>query len=751
MPYATSEKTKSTVRNPVEFLTEARRFYTFGMQADAVDRAEAKDDNEFANASDTRKTQWDRVAFQARFDKERPILQWNRIPTFVAQVVNDGRQNKPAIKISQADGGQRETAEFYQDRIRHIEYECNADTAYDTAREQQVTSGRAAIRLSTEWVPGKWRQKICIEPINDQFSVVWDPAAQLYDRSDAEWVFVTSLISKEKHIRDYGETATVNRSDFSGFDNPAPDWIGIGEKGELIQIAEYWKKVYKKRRLLSMGKDHIPVWRDALTDQQYEAFTASGMVRSEREEDDCTIMQYVINGAEILSEEEWIGTKFPIVPMWGRMAVVDGNPRTFSLIRNAKDPQRAVNVYVSNIMELVAQMPKTPYLAAVGTIPANLEGSWQTASNSPLGFLLYNPYDTNGQPTLPRPERIMQEPPIQALTIALQQSIDAIKAAMGIYDASLGARSNETSGIAIERRKNSAEVVNYHFPDNEARTRKAIGEQLLELIAKLDDGEEVATRSEDGKTTMTPVGKPFQNPKTGQEVIHNLAEGDYGVTVATGKSTDSKRQEEREALTTLISGVPETFAIIGDRWIELSDVPGSEEDADRVRRWINMKTPGLIPPDPDKQQMPIPPEVQQQVAELQQQAKVAMDIAQKLKEEADAKLPELELKKYIADEQEKTKRIDILSKVAMTEATTELEQTLGIVHKVVDQAHEASMKQADQAHEKETLGATQAHDAAKTVATQDHAASMAERGHEQTMEQAEQAADLQPVVPSKAK
>jgi hypothetical protein len=469
------------------------------------------------------------------------------------------------------------------------------------------------------------RQRLCIERIENQFSVVFDPASKKYDRSDAEYCFVIEHISQDEHIRRYGAEAYGSQP-FTQRDGALEGWFGVGASGELVQIAEYWVKKFKKRRLVLLTEDEWPVWKDELTDEQYQTFKVNGQIVSERWEQHATVCQYMINGAEILEETDWIGSSIPIVPVWGREAVVEGRRRTFSLIRNAKDPQRMVNLYVSNIAEFISQMPKTPYMVPVGGIAANHENDWKTANNTPLAYLLYKAWDDSGR-QLPPPSRVMQEPPIQALSIGLTQAIDGIKAAMGIYDASIGARSNETSGIAIERRKNAAEVVNFHFPDNESRSRKRIGEILVECIPLVDEaGSNVTVRSEEGKTTVVPVGVPYQDPKTGREVTHTLTDGDYGVHVSTGPTADSARHEQRMVMAELFKTVPALVEVLGDRFIAAMEFVGSEEDAERMKRWIMAQHPGLI--KEDDQAAPIPPAVQAQMAQMRQDLEAAHGFAQ---------------------------------------------------------------------------------------------------------------------------
>ncbi len=700
-------------RTAPDFLDLARRRYQLGLDYDQIDRQAAEQDNVFANATDEGKEQWDQVPLRLRTTLNRPVMQWNRIPTYVQQVVNDGRQNKPAIKISQGVNGTKPTAEYYQDRIRQIEYDSNADIAYDTARDQQVTSGRGFIRVYTERIPGTWdKQKICVERIDNQFSVVFDPAAIKYDRSDAEFCFVISQISKAEHIRRYGPKSVVNQLDFTnmpGGQNPAPGWIAVGDNNDLIQIAEYWVKEYPKEEQLLLSANEIPVWKSDLTDEQYATFKRNGNIRKSRMESKTKIKRYVINGAEILEEGDWIGSSIPIVPIWGREATVKGVRRTFSLIRMAKGPQKLVNLYVSNIAELIAQMPKAQWEAPIGSIAENHLNNWRDSGFDPRAILWYLQYDEEGR-LLNRPERPVSEPPIQALTIALQQAIDGIKAAMGIYDASLGARSNETSGVAIERRKKSAEIVNFHFSDNEARSRKRIGEILIEAISIIDQpGDQVTLRSEDGKTRIVPVGEKYADPKSGEEVVHDLSQGDYGVAISTGPTYDSQRQEIYERDLALIQANPELMFIFGDQMLASDDAPGSAERAERMKRAIEMRTPGLVQAPGQKQQ--IPPEVQQQIAGLQKEVADVHAFAQEQHRLATEKTEELAIKKYTVDEQEKTKRMVEAAKLGSAEARVELEATVELTSEERDRAHELEIQEREHAHAAAT-GAADRQDAA---------------------------------------
>lgn len=713
-----------------DFLSLARDRFEFGRTADAKDRERAEYDNKFANADAKDLAQWDEAAKKLRKKHRRPIIQWNRIQVSVQQVVNDGRQNKPSIRIAAGDQGDPKTAEYFEGRIRHIEYEANVDTAKDTARGQQVTSGRGFARVSTEYIPGTFDQRITVDRIENQFSVVWDPAAVKYDRSDADWCFVISQISDDAHKRKYGKGSIVNQLDFADAMKLAPDWIGIGNKGEMIQIAEYFVREYKPRTLCLIGSTGLPQWKDEFDPKVYEDLKAKGQILAEREDRDATIVQYVINGAEVLDKTEWIGSTIPIVPFWGREEVVDGERRTYSLVREAIGPQQLLNFYISSLAELVGQIPKSPMRVPVGGIPAGQEGVYKAVHSEPYAYLLYNAYDPNNpQKALPPPERIMGEPPIQALVVGINQCIDGIKASMGIYDASLGAQSNETSGIAIQRRRQQSNVTNFHFVDNEARSNKYLGEILIEIIPKVDKvGKSYPIRTEDGKTHLVPIGVDHEHYKTGERICHDLKSGQYKVTVSSGPSYQSQRQEVYDRDAALVQASPELVYVIGPQMFRADDTPGAEERAEAIEAFRDAKFPGVFPKK-GQQGQPIPPEVQQQLVALQQEVQKAHGFAQSMHEQLATKQPELEnqraIKQMDLDFQREKLAVEAevaKLKVASGEAIEELRQQVNTLM-----------------HERQLYAATQ-----EQAADQQHQAAMAQQAQDAAAQQQQANAQQQP-------
>lgn len=704
------------IEDDLTFLERAREQYTEWRAADDADRDMAEDDNRFAYADDKNLDQWDKAAKKLRKGK-RPIIQWNRIPTYTQRIANDSRKNKPSIKISRGDeAATKETAEYLQGRIRHIEYESNVDTARDTAGKQQVTTGRAFMRVSTEWIPGTQKQRIEVDVVPNQFSVVW-VGGDKYDKSDAEACFVINNLTKEAHTRLYGKEATEQALDFASGGGSIAAWVGVGKHRDMIQVADYWYKKYEKRVVAAQGRQF------------------------ERTEDTPSIYSCVINGATILKpRKKWLGSTIPIIPVWGEEAIVDGFRRTFSLIRNAKTPQRDLNLAISTLAELVGQMPKAPYLVPAGGIAADHEQDWANANNNPVAYLLYQMYDDQGR-QINKPERITQEPAIQACLEWINSCIDAIKSSMGIFDAAIGAKSNEQSGIAIERRKVQGEITNLHFPDNQARSNKYLGEILVELIMIMEREGSYPIRTVDGKTHIVPMGVEHPDWKTGEPVTHDLSSGQYGVYVSQGPSYDSQRQEIQERDRELIAAVPDLIWVFGDQMFAADDSPGSEERADRMKRAIQMKTPGLIQekggkPDPQAMQQ----KLQQVSQELDHTKAFALDLHQKLEgkqlELANAvKLKDMDLtfqREKLAVDNENAKL-----KVASVEGIEELTQQIAVLESHMDRAHELAKLYAAQVHAMETQQGQQAHEATEAEAQRQASAQSQEQAQDHASAEAD--------------
>ena len=421
--------------------------YEYGQERDRQNREDAYDDLRF-RAGDT----WPTDIEDARRREGRPCLNIPIIGQYVRQVTGDIRKMRPALKVAPVDDrGDPETADILAGLFRYIEGRSAASSVYFKAADSQVACGAGAWRVVTEYADDStFNQEIRVASIEDPVSVVWDPDAIEQDRSDAQWVFVPVDMSLAAFKAAY---PGKGQSSFGDGDEHAyggaADWYGE----DYIRVAEYWYREPIKRMLMVMPDGSV----DDLTDfdpedpdwsSQVEMGMARGAVVEER--DSTRVMRAVISGSEILEgPDPWPGRLIPIVPVWGEEIRIGRRIVRHGLVRHIKDPQRRYNYMVSAETEILALQPKAPFIGTERNFARHQEW-WATANTAAYSYLPYDPDPENGGSA---PARAMPPVASQGILEAIQRAASDVQAVTGIYNASLGAASNEKSGRAIDARK----------------------------------------------------------------------------------------------------------------------------------------------------------------------------------------------------------------------------------------------------------------------------------------------------------
>ena len=144
----TPEDKGKASRDPADVLATARSRLQTALSAYADSREDELDDLRFMAGSPDNQWQWPqdvlamRGSVQGQTVNARPCLTINKLPQHVRQVTNDQRQNRPSGKVIPVDDkADIEVAEVFDGIVRHIEYISDADVAYDTACDNQVTFG----------------------------------------------------------------------------------------------------------------------------------------------------------------------------------------------------------------------------------------------------------------------------------------------------------------------------------------------------------------------------------------------------------------------------------------------------------------------------------------------------------------------------------------------------------------------------------------------------------------------------------
>jgi hypothetical protein len=681
-----TEKTELDPKKSEAFIATARERFKQCVEDEKDLRKEALLDLKFVAGE-----QWDDKEQKQRIDAGRPCLKFPRMHTFVQPISNEARQNKAEIKFIGAGDDDAELAEVYESLARQIQYESNAQVAYETAAEGAAGGGFGFFRFLTDYCDNETNdQELKLVEVPDQFAVYGILKPSIYGK-EPDHCFVIETYTKEEYKQAFPKSDIVSLGwDEAG--KKAGDWVGDDE----IRVAEYW-------------------WTETETKKnKYGRSYAQKIIKSCR-----------ISGLEVLpdesgesSETEWVGYCIPIVPVLGKKMIVDGKMYLISVIRYQRDPQRLINLYKSRIAETLGTAPIQPYVAVENSL---IRPEDWAASNKRNYTVLYHKAKVDGV-EVQTPKRQVFEPPIQAYSEAAQQEIDDMKDTTGIFDASRGARSNETSGVALRSRQQQSDITNMHFMDNLGRAFNKGGRIIKEVIESgkvYDTPRIIKILGKDETPKLVKINQQYQ--ENGKPKNYQFGKGKYDIVVTMGRSYSTKRSESYDFMLQLVQANPNLMQMMGDILFKNYDGAGADELAERFKK--------MLPPElQDEQDDPKAQlsKMQAQLAQTGQQLQAIDAFAAKLQKEQEGKVIENQTKMQIAQMQEQS-RLEI---VKMQEATK-----LAVAQ--ITATKDANQAIADRELEQFKILHGSAHEVAMNSVNQGHEAAMAERGHEQAIEQSQ--------------
>lgn len=591
---------------------EMRERYERAVEAESDNRELALDDLRFVTIPGHT---WDEAQRKARGKRacyEFPILRshWR-------QVVNDQKKGRPGIKVRAQRDATVKDADLRAGLIRNIEAMSNADIAYDSAFELMTAAGFGAWRVGHDYSDDDaWDMDLRISPIADALSSVWlDPTHKLPHGGDAGWGFIEESISRESF------KARYPKAEIHDFESAKGLGCGTWFTKDTVRIAEYHRVVEytKEIALLTDGRSvDLAEVESALDELAAEGITiqtrgdGSPMVRKTK----CKKAIYsIVSGTEELEGPfETPFKRLPIITCYANRHLIEGKWYWCGMVRFSRDPQKLVNYNLTTGQELLGKQPKAPYLLT----PKMLEGKgvkamWDRSNAMDVPYLPFNP-----DPAAPGGRPIRERTPDMpaAFTAMTQIAVDMLKASDGIFDASVGARSNETSGKAIRARQQEGDTATFDYQDalsgSVAETGRVIGEALP---AVYDTQRQVRIIGRDGSEDFVTLYEEVRDEQTGQMVkVNDLSKGKYDYTVTTGPSYDTQRMEFVDALVQLSQGNPLVAQGVPDLIIGAMDFPKADEAAERLKLLLPPPIQAKLAEGKD-----MPPEVMQAMQQVQQQ------------------------------------------------------------------------------------------------------------------------------------
>jgi hypothetical protein len=579
--------------------------------------------------------QWSQRDVVERENDHRPILTINNLPTFVRQVTGDMRQMRPSIKVVPVDSaGDKKTAETIAGMVRYIENRSDAQAVYTAGADSQVSCGIGAWRVTTEYAADTtFNQEVRITGVDDAVAIAWDPDSTLITREDAKWCIVPVDMSREAFKEEYPDAAV---EDFETLPHGGDGLINYTEgwySGEMVRVAEYWVKKPMKRTLALMENGGTI---DLTSKGPEEVAKITAEAKKIEQRPSYKVSRYLITAAHVLEEADWPGMHIPIIPVIGEEIRIGRRIVRNGLVRRAKDPQRLFNYFCAAQAESIANQPKAPYMATRKQIEQN-QDMWATANRKNWPVLIYD-----ADPLAPPPNRVQPALSSQGITEGIELAAENIKRVIGIYDASLGAKSNETSGKAILARQHEGDTGTFVYNDHWSVAIRRTGTIVIDLFPHIYDTERmIRIMGDDGKVDLKWINKPQGmqeiNPETGaletiETVENDITVGAYDVVLETGPSYSTKRQEAKDGMVEFIRSAPETAPAVMDLVAKAQDWPLADQFAERLEAIAPPSVQKLIANQKKEHgddEQPVPPTQQEVMAQQLQQRMAEAEVSDK--------------------------------------------------------------------------------------------------------------------------
>lgn len=609
-----------------QILLQAKKRFTEAMTYWADQKQKATELMQF-----TAGDQWTYAARQTFESAGFAAMTSNRIQTYLRQITNELMKNPPQGQVDPRSDDERKKAEVLNDMIRNIQEETRASEAYTQGVQHGLIGGIGYFRILSRFKsPSSFDKEVFYEKVSDPNTVMLDPHHQGLVGEDSEFAFITTTLSKDEYRSRYAKTKLARAIAGVETEDDLKDvsWTSGGRKWTQtneVLINEYYFKDYITKRLCQIfdtetgdlytsftDEDDKPRASDPTKVKWDEARQKEGLdiIRNERHVQVPVVRWCKLNDLEVLEQTEWPGTYIPIVAIKADEFIIEGDRKLVSAVEPAVEAQVELNYSKSWLGQLLQMMPKAPYIGTAVQFK-NHEMEWAQANVSNQAFLPYN-----GDPLNPGPPQrdtggLAQVANVLPLVMQAQQDMQQI---FGVFDPDRQNAGVE-SGKALNARENQSYNSNYHIYSNMARAVEQGIRILLEAIPVIyDTPRDVQLLAQDGKKKTVSINTPNEEGV----VEYDMTIGEFTVSIQSGPSFGTKRQEGAENGMRLLEAYPPGAPAIVDLVTRMMDFPGADKMADSLESMVPPQVLAARKVDPENAAAMIPG-LQSQVSSLTQE------------------------------------------------------------------------------------------------------------------------------------
>src|SRR5262245_32732218 len=610
-----------------------------------------KDDVNF-----TIRDQWTAVERSEFTRLFKPAMTFNKLYDNVKKIGGEQRKNKPDLIVRSLTGrATQEQIDLRADLVRTISYQSQNDLVYQTAFKSALMMGFGAFQVCLDYEsPRSFNKIIRYETIPDPTRTVFDPVALKPHKGDGNYCARYYVFSRDEFFATYPYVTNPvsytdpymlldfqwqTRDTITVCDYFVKEWFPlkiyfiqqVNQKFSMSESEwEQLQKEYKQQKEIVSGTEEARKIIDKLEPR----------VIADRQTQDYRIMHYRMIRNQIIEFSEWPSKQLPIIFVDGDSYFIEGRQYTKSFIHEARDAQKCVNYFGSEIAAEVKNRRREQW---IGT-PDNIAGYEQDWRNPELqmGILRANPDPKTGQ----MPQKMQAWDLSPAIMANFQRATQDIREILGFSETE-ALQGRDISGTARRERKLEGSMSAYVYFDNMNQAVEQGGRVVNDLLPYIigDDERTMILSKKDGKTDTVRINERASDGS----IKNDLGVGDFDVEIDTGPSFAVQKEIALEFLQTTLQAQPTAFPLIADLWAKNLDVQFMPQMAERFKTLV---PPQILAKEEGKQLPPQPPSPQEQLMMMEIQAKKA-DIQSQLAENQNKQEKmQLEKQQHLLDQME---------------------------------------------------------------------------------------------------
>lgn len=617
----------------------------------------------------------------------KPAMTFNKLAGDVKKITAEQRKNKPDLMVRSLTGkASQEQLDLRADLIRSISYRNENDLVYQTAFRSALMMGFGAFQVRLDYKnPMTFDKDIFYDIIPDPTMCSWDPRAMMPHKGDGNYCARRYIYSRDEFFATYPYVTNP-----ISYQDPQSlldfQWV----TKDTIVVCEYYMKEWFPLKLLKLSNGMSVTeaqWEDAQEVHKQQKELVQGSIVSkiiergipkivmERQTQDYKIMNYKMTRGLIIDFAEWPSRQLPMPFVDGDSQWIEGRQYTKSFIHEARDAQKCVNFFNSEIAAEVKNRRREQWMATPDNI-AGYEQQWRNPETQ-LGALIAKPDPKTGM----MPQKMPAWELAQGLMLNAQRASQDMREILGTSEAE-NMQAKDISGKARRERKLETSMSSYLWFDNLNQAVAQGGRITNDLLTHVvgEDERHFVITKKDGRSQSIIMN---QQQKDGS-VKNILEEGEFDVEIDTGPSFAVQKEVALEFLAQTLQVAPQNFNLIADLWAKNLDVQFMPQISERfeslVPPQILAKEKGEEPPPPQPN-----PQEEMMKAELEDKKQALMERAEELDiRKQKHKLEEYELMLKAKELQDKAQQSGISARLDMAKTdmdyTSKMAKLLADVH-----------------------------------------------------------------------